>query len=741
MESSKFGHVLKSKRIAAIVASVVLASAFSFTKVHAANTIIRYNGIDRYETSAKVCEDGWQKDTDYAVIVSGENFPDAMSAAPLAKKYEAPILLTDRDTMNPYTSVEINRLNVKNVFIIGGKGVVSQSIEDGLKARGIKVTRLGGADRYETGIQVAQKLGKPSEIAVVNGDDFHDGLSISSIAALKGMPVILTGRDYMPSVVKKYLQANKNVDQTYVVGGTEQVSDSVFSLMTNGKRIGYGDAYGRNTGVIDAFKNEISTGTIYIASARDFPDSLVATALAPKTSSVILYVDNPMADATKNFLQSKIVNNIKVLGGLGAISYDTQQAVESVPLGVANIDNVTDTIWQDQKYTPRPTIVVTASDGNVQEVPVSWNLAKVITTKPGIYTINGKLDGTDKTVITTLVVKALPIKIDDINARGVGGDPYSLPGTVNAQMSDGTISQVPVTWDYGTQQASKPGTYVFTGTVDHYARKIKLTLTASIPPQILAIQDIKLKLSRLSDFNSSPYYFNVQAQMSDGNFKNVAVSWNMSNISDYPGFPGVYKCTGTVAGYDATVQAVLIIGGANDPTPDLPTTPDDPNTQVGNITNLSPMDVTQGDPYTLPATAADPASGKQMPVTWTTTNIDTSNVSTDDVETSRVSSMTFVGVLTGSNSRVGLVVNVRPKIVGIEPESLHQTIKKSDYYGINYQLPTKVKAVMQDGSKKNISVLSWDPPYINIGDAQTYNIRGKIKYFNNPVTLLLDVVN
>ena len=38
MENSKFGHALKSKKIAAIVASVVLSTAISFTKVHAANT-------------------------------------------------------------------------------------------------------------------------------------------------------------------------------------------------------------------------------------------------------------------------------------------------------------------------------------------------------------------------------------------------------------------------------------------------------------------------------------------------------------------------------------------------------------------------------------------------------------------------------------------------------------------------------------------------------------------------------
>ena len=100
-----------------------------------------------------------------------------------------------------------------------------------------------------------------------------------------------------------------------MVGRTDQVSDSVFSLIPNGKRIGSGDVYARNIGVIDAFKNEISTGTIYVASAKDFPDSLVASAVAPKTASPIFYVDDPIS-CYENFLKSKIVNNIKIIGGL-----------------------------------------------------------------------------------------------------------------------------------------------------------------------------------------------------------------------------------------------------------------------------------------------------------------------------------------------------------------------------------------------------------------------------------------
>ena len=54
---------------------------------------------------------------------------------------------------------------------------------------------------------------------------------------------------------------------------------------------------------------------------------------------------------------------------------------------------------------------------------------------------------------------------------------------------------------------------------------------------------------------------------------------------------------------------------------------------------------------------------------------------------------------------------LRPKDMGIDPDSLKVTISRSSYNGTTYMLPTTVKAIMQDGSKKDISVLSWDVPY------------------------------
>lgn len=591
MENGKIGHVLKSKRIAAIVTSVVLATAFSFTNVHAANVVVRYNGIDRYETAAKVCQDGWKEDTDYAVIVNGDNFPDAMTAAPLAKKYEAPILLTNTDLLNPYTSVELNRLKVKNVFVIGGKGVISQSIEDALKARGIKVTRIGGSDRYETGILVAQKLGKPNEIAVVNGDNFYDGMSIASIAALKGMPIILTGGNYIPDSVKKYLQTNKKIDQAYVVGGKSQISDSVMTYIPNSKRIAEGDVYERNVGIINAFQNEISTGTIFVTSAKDFPDSLVASSIAPKTASPILYVDSPMSQATENLLRSKIVNNIKILGGVGVVGYDLEYTLGSIPLDIGYVENITDSIWQNQKYTPKPTVLVTATDGTIKEMPVTWNVSRISTTKPGIYTINGKIDGTYRMISTTLVVRPMPITVEDISAEVKSGDGYYLPDTVNAKMSDGTVAKVSVNWEYGDQKITTPGVYTFYGTVEKYNKKVKLTLlvkdNGGTGTPNNQFDDTTIEIVQ------GEAYTLPKTVLDKITNKSLPVTWNTRSIDTSQ--TGIVRLVGTVTGSPYNAYLTLIV------TPKIVDVPEVRETLI------------QGAYYTMPSqVAAKTSDGKTI---------------------------------------------------------------------------------------------------------------------------------
>ena len=68
-----------------LVLSLVLLLMLSFTSSAFASSTIRLAGVNRYETSAAIAQDGWQQ-SDYAILAFGENYPDALSAVPLDRK-------------------------------------------------------------------------------------------------------------------------------------------------------------------------------------------------------------------------------------------------------------------------------------------------------------------------------------------------------------------------------------------------------------------------------------------------------------------------------------------------------------------------------------------------------------------------------------------------------------------------------------------------------------------------------
>lgn len=65
----------------------------------------RYGGATRFDVANNVASAGWTNPTT-VLIVNRDAFADALSATPLAKKYDAPILLTDADSLTPKTESE-----------------------------------------------------------------------------------------------------------------------------------------------------------------------------------------------------------------------------------------------------------------------------------------------------------------------------------------------------------------------------------------------------------------------------------------------------------------------------------------------------------------------------------------------------------------------------------------------------------------------------------------------------------
>lgn len=274
----------------------------------------RLAGEDRYATAAELAKSGWNTSY-YAIIVSGENFADALCSAPLANKHNAPILLTSKDVLNDYTRTELSRLKVKNVIIIGGTGIISANVEQSVKNMDIEVSRIAGIDRYETSLKVAQALGQSNQAVVACGQSFPDALSIAPIAALKGMPIILTPADKLPENVRTYL--TQNVQSTYVVGGTGVVSDSVFQQLPSPIRLSGFSRYETNVRILEEFAGELDFSTCYVATGEQYADALAGAALASLTSSPVILVSNPVDSSTLNFIAGVLskINKEVIFGG------------------------------------------------------------------------------------------------------------------------------------------------------------------------------------------------------------------------------------------------------------------------------------------------------------------------------------------------------------------------------------------------------------------------------------------
>ncbi len=310
----------------------------------------RIFGKDRYETSSFISKTGWETASD-VVICNGENFPDALCAAPLAKKYNAPILLTGKSALSESTKGELSRLNPDRVTVIGGSGVISDKVISEIKAAAPKagnVTRLGGATRYETSKIIADKVGKSSSVVLVSGKASSDALSISYIAANKGMPILLVDRKEDVSEYSK----NNSVEKAYIIGGESLVSKDIESIFKNTERIYGKDRYESNEKILDKFKDDINFSSIYLAAAQyngvdQFVDALSVSALASKDCNPIILVSATMNEDTVSIIKSKVDKDSKVIaiGGTSLVS-------ENIVTSIVNVNSSGENDKQDNPKKP-----------------------------------------------------------------------------------------------------------------------------------------------------------------------------------------------------------------------------------------------------------------------------------------------------------------------------------------------------------------------------------------------------
>jgi putative cell wall-binding protein len=182
--------------------------------------VTRLAGESRYETAARVAERvGAPQRT--AFVADGDGLVDAATVAGAAGALGAPLLYVTATTVPAATAAALAALGVTRTYVVGGPDAVA----DGVLRQLPGPTRVAGADRYETAVDVAtlaRGLGvATSRVVVTQGDDLTD---VAAAGATRQV-VLLSRSAGLPGSTRTFLAASATT--AWLVGGTTALSDQV----------------------------------------------------------------------------------------------------------------------------------------------------------------------------------------------------------------------------------------------------------------------------------------------------------------------------------------------------------------------------------------------------------------------------------------------------------------------------------------------------------------------------------
>lgn len=288
-------------------------------------------GKNRYDT-ASLISDKLKYST--AILVNGMSLVDGLSASGLSGTLDAPILLTEVNSIPDSTLKRIEKS--KTIYLVGGEGVISKNIENTLKKLGKTIIRLGGKDRFLTSYSVANEIEKIKpieEIYYVNGlVGEADAMSIAPVAAKRGNPVILTDG--------KTPGYKRNV-KSYAIGGTGVLNNSFdnFSERLNGK-----NRFETNKNVIEKFFPNRTH--INLSKADELIDALTSSALKEPVVLIDNNSDKSVIAGAKSLTVFGDINQIAVNRAKSyiysdkVVFYSQHQDDETIFAGSAIIDAI-----------------------------------------------------------------------------------------------------------------------------------------------------------------------------------------------------------------------------------------------------------------------------------------------------------------------------------------------------------------------------------------------------------------
>jgi len=308
--------------VAALVALSLAAMTSMATSAAAAASIVRFQGADRFATSAAIVQASYAPGVPVAYIATGLNFPDALAGGAAAAKAGGPLLLVLPDLIPTQIAAELTRLTPASIVVLGGTGAVSDAVLTSLQTyTSGSVTRVAGADRYATAANLAASFPTGSPVFIATGKDFPDALAGTAAAAAQHAAILLTTPTTIPSGTAAALSALAPSSIT-ILGGTGAVSAAVATQLgaytPTVTRLSGSDRYATAAAIAtSAFPS--ATG-VFITTGAGFADALTGGPVAGTAGQPLLLATlTCLPTATAAVVAADAPTTVTLLGGTGVL--------------------------------------------------------------------------------------------------------------------------------------------------------------------------------------------------------------------------------------------------------------------------------------------------------------------------------------------------------------------------------------------------------------------------------------
>lgn len=148
---------------------------------------------------------------------------------------------------------------------------------------------------------------------IATGNEFADALSISSIADMKGLPILLNSKNNLTASTHDYI-TKLQPTTIYIVGGTGVISANIEAeikkINTNIQivRLGGKDRYETSMMVLEHFN--LPTTTMDVATGKEFADALSGSVLSARNNCGVLLLDNKNITRQKALISKQKITNV-----------------------------------------------------------------------------------------------------------------------------------------------------------------------------------------------------------------------------------------------------------------------------------------------------------------------------------------------------------------------------------------------------------------------------------------------